>query len=116
MAPVSAGGESQTTATSAATAGFFRALGIQPARGRAIEPPDERAGAPPVVVVSHTFAVARLGGDASALGRSILIDGRAHTVVGVLSAGVKTLGGRLSDLWPALQLETPQRRGPFGLY
>ena len=68
------------------TSGVFRALGVTVAQGRAIEPSDERPGAPAVAVVS-----ARLGSQAR-VGATITLDGVPHTVVGVLPPGVTTLG------------------------
>jgi predicted permease len=91
------------------TAGVFRALDVQAAKGRVIEPSDERLGAPPVAVVSARFA-AQAG-----LGASITLDGIPHTIVGILPPGVTRLGRLSGDIWPALQLEPPTRRGPFFL-
>jgi predicted permease len=114
-APVSVGGETQTMTVTPVTSGFLRALGVRPAEGRAIEPPDDALGAPFVVVVSDGFA-RRYYGATNAIGQSITIDGRAHTVIGVLPRGYDHLAGIRSDLWPSLQLAPPTRRGPFGLF
>ncbi len=62
---------------------FFRGLGVPPAAGRLIFPDDDKAGAPPVAVVSYGFSQRRLGGAASAAGESILINNIPFTVVGV---------------------------------
>ena len=113
---VSYGREAERMPTGFVTSGFFKVLDVRPARGRALEARDDAVGAPPVAVVSHRFATEALGGDASAVGRSIAIDGVAHTVVGVLPAGVNELAGVHAQIWPALQLEPPTRRGPFGMY
>lgn len=113
--PVAAGGDPQTLTVTPVTSGFMRTLGVRPAIGRAIEPADDPVGAPPVLVVSDGFARRALGG-AAAVGKSVMIDGRAHTVIGVLPPGVNRLAGIRSDLWPVLQLAPPTRRGPFGLF
>ncbi|HEY7460781.1 MAG TPA: ABC transporter permease [Gemmatimonadota bacterium] len=99
-----------------ATAGFFRALGVSPVRGRTLAPPDEEPGAPPVAVVSYAFAVQAFGDAAAAVGRSVTIDGVSHTVVGVLPRGTDRLAAARAAVWPVLQLEPPKRRGPFTLY
>ena len=112
--PVAAGGDPQTLTVTPVTSGFMRALGVRPMIGRAIEPADDPVGAPPVVVVSDAFARRTLGGTA-VVGKSMMIDGRAHTVIGILPPGVRRLAGIRSDLWPVLQLAPPTRRGPFGL-
>jgi predicted permease len=112
--PVAPGGDPQTLTVTPVTSGFMRALGVRPMIGRAIEPADDLLGAPPVVVVSDAFARGTLGGTA-VVGKSMMIDGRAYTVIGILPPGVRGLAGIRSDLWPVLQLAPPTRRGPFGL-
>ncbi|MGQ0714169.1 MAG: ADOP family duplicated permease [Gemmatimonadaceae bacterium] len=96
------------------TAGFFRVLGIRPAAGRLIEPRDEPVGADRVAVVSHAVATRTFGGAQAAVGQTIRIDGITHTVVGVLPE-VRELLATRADVWPALQLAAPERRGPFGM-
>jgi macrolide transport system ATP-binding/permease protein len=64
--------------------GYFRGLAVTPAAGRLIVTEDDRAGAPPVTVVSFAFSNRRLGGPASAVGQSILIDNVPFTVAGVV--------------------------------
>jgi predicted permease len=97
------------------TSGFFQALEVSPVAGRLIAPPDEALGEPPVVVVSHPLAERRLGGAVQAIGRSLLLNGVSHTVIGVLPRGIDELGGGRAAAWPVLQLQPPERRGPFWL-
>ena len=73
------------------TYNFFDALGVRPVLGRTFGESDDRAGAAPVAIVTHEFANRELGGTASALGRSLTLDGRAFTVVGVLPAHFRYL-------------------------
>ncbi len=115
-APVSAGDEPKNLTIGRATSGIFRVLGVRTAYGRALEPRDDIVGAPEVAVVTHVFADEKLGGDAAAVGRTVTVDGVAHTVVGVLPADVLQLAGMPVPVWTALQLETPKRRGPFGMF
>ncbi|HXH63577.1 MAG TPA: ABC transporter permease, partial [Gemmatimonadales bacterium] len=91
--PVSAGSDPQTIPVAWVTSGFARALGIEPALGRGIEPTDDGLTAPPVAVVTDAFARREFGSGVGALGRSVLIDGRAHTVVGIWSRGIDDLAG-----------------------
>ena len=63
--------------------GFFQGLRVSPAAGRAIEPGDDRPGAPPVVVFSHGYAERRFGGAAKAVGQPILVNNLPFTVAGV---------------------------------
>jgi putative ABC transport system permease protein len=112
-AALSGAGAPQHVAIGRVGAGFFQALGLQAEAGRLLQPGDETPGAPAVVVVSHTLAERSLGG-AAAVGKSITLDGVSHTVVGVLPAKRDELAGMTAVAWPALQLATPSRRGPFG--
>jgi macrolide transport system ATP-binding/permease protein len=66
---------------------FFSGLGVPPAAGRLTIPDDDRAGAPPVAVVSYALAQRRFGGAAKAPGQSILIDNALFTVTGVAPPG-----------------------------
>jgi putative ABC transport system permease protein len=68
---------------SIATANFFSTLGVQPILGRAFRP-DEEQGAHDVVILSHGLWQQRFGENPGVLGTSVSIDGRPHTVVGVL--------------------------------
>ena len=77
--------------------GYFAALGLRPAAGRLLGPADDQAlGAHPVAVLSYDFWQSRLGGDAEAVGRTLVVNGQALTVVGVAPRGFAgtTLGAR----------------------
>lgn len=76
------------------TEGFFDVMRMPPFAGRLLEQPDFAPGAPPVVVVTHSFFHARLGGDPTAGGRTTLLDGNPHLVVGVLPPDFPFLQGR----------------------
>ncbi len=98
-----------------ASAGYFAAVGVPVARGRAVQKSDEDPAAPEVVVLTDALAV-RLFDDADrAIGRNLTLDGVPHTVVGVLPPGRNELGGWRAGAWPALKLAAPVRRGPFWL-
>ena len=68
------------------TAALFDVLGVRPAIGRAFEPNEDRPGAAPAVVISHALFES-LGGQPSLVGRDVELDGRSHTVVGVMPQG-----------------------------
>jgi putative ABC transport system permease protein len=65
---------------------FFDLLGVQPALGRPFTADEDKAQAK-VVVLSYGLWQSRFGGDPSLLGRSILMDGEATMVVGVMPQG-----------------------------
>ena len=114
-AALAGAGEPQAVLVGRVTAGFFETLGVTAAVGRVVAAGEDVVGAPPVVVVTHRFAQERLGGPAAALTRTITLDGVAHTVIGVLPPGRNDLAALPAMVWTALQLETPTRRGPFGM-
>lgn len=70
---------------------FFDVVGHRPALGRGFALAEHRIGADPVAVVTDAFWRARLGGDPTAIGRTIGTGGREAVVVGVLPRGFRGL-------------------------
>ena len=64
--------------------GYFRMLGVPPALGREFSADEERAGGADVLVLSDGFWRSHFGGDRAVLGRTLPIDGRPHTIIGVM--------------------------------
>lgn len=62
--------------------GFFKGLGVIPARGRLIIPDDDRQGAATVAVISHAFAQKHFA-ESNPVGQPVLINNLPFTVVGV---------------------------------
>jgi predicted permease len=83
------------------TGNYFRLLGIQPVRGRFLEPSDDvKTGASPIAVISYGCWQQRFGGDPSVVGRSIRINGHPFTVVGITPPGFRgTERWYPSDMW-----------------
>src|SRR5215208_4529386 len=70
------------------TGNYFPVLGVDAALGRVLTPEDDlRPGAHPVAVMSHECWRRRFGADAAVLGKSLIVNGRSYTVVGVLPQG-----------------------------
>jgi putative ABC transport system permease protein len=65
---------------------LFRVLGAAAAHGRTFDPADEADGAAPVALLSWAVWQDRFGG-ADVVGRSVAINGVAHTIIGVMPAG-----------------------------
>lgn len=63
---------------------YLHTLGGRPALGRTLDPSDDQAGAPAVVVVSQHFWATELGADPSVVGAALWLNGAPATVVGVL--------------------------------
>src|SRR5213080_1188913 len=64
------------------TSNYFDVLGLHPIRGRNFLPNEGEAA--DVAMVTENFWRKRMGGDPNVIGRSITLDGVAHTIVGVL--------------------------------
>jgi len=69
------------------SANFFEVLGVGPAVGRGFTPEEEVEGQGDVAVISDGLWERRFGRDPATLGSTVLIDGRPHTVVGVMAPG-----------------------------
>src|SRR5271154_6699551 len=63
---------------------FLSALGVRPFLGRDFNAPEENAGTEPVLLLSYELWQSHLGGDPDAVGKTITLDGRSFTIVGVL--------------------------------
>ena len=78
---------------------FFGTFGVHPEAGRGIDRVEAASGAP-VVVVSHALWTSRFASDPAIVGRTITIDGKPHTVIGVMPTGRGY--PRDADLWRPL--------------
>jgi putative ABC transport system permease protein len=68
------------------TGSFFDVLGLSAERGRLFRQDESEPGsAQPVVVITHAFWQRRFGGDPSAIGATLILNGTPLTVVGVLA-------------------------------
>jgi predicted permease len=79
-------GEPERLRAAGASGTFFTTLGVQAAIGRTLVPSDDGPGAVPVAVLTDGLARRLFGDPSAALGRGMTIEGRVHTVVGVLPA------------------------------
>ena len=69
------------------SAPYFDIFGVRAALGRTFVAGEDQAGRDHVAVLSHVLWQTQFGGDAAIIGRSILLNGEPHTVVGVLPKG-----------------------------
>lgn len=85
-----------------ATPGFFRVLRITPMLGRLFEDADLNRGSNGVVLISHAFWRRALQGDGAVIGRTLSLDGRMFTVVGVLPADAYVPDFPSVEVWKPL--------------
>ena len=74
------GAPERTSATNV-TPGFLTRLGVAPVLGRSFDFSDVGQ---PVAIVSHAFWRGKLAAEPGAIGRTVVLGGRAHTIVGIL--------------------------------
>jgi putative ABC transport system permease protein len=83
---VSGAGEPEEVRALTASRGLFTTLGVPPQIGRWFSAEEDTPGAPNAVLLGGGYWQRTYGGDASVIGRSILINGRPHQIVGVMPA------------------------------
>jgi putative ABC transport system permease protein len=66
------------------SANFFDVLAVIPAAGRLFSAAEEQPGADQVAIVSYGLWQRRFGGDPQLLGKTISLNGRAYTIVGIM--------------------------------
>src|SRR3989442_1138460 len=102
---------------------YLQLLGMRPALGRLVTPADDSPGSARVAVLDNGFFQSRFGSDRSVLGRTLVLDGQAYTVVGVLAPDVR-VSYRAGDPKPDVVLpvglvaeDAPyNRRGQAGVF
>jgi putative ABC transport system permease protein len=98
-------GEPERIIGSTVTANFFRALGVKLIHGRAFLPEEERSGPAQVAIISRESWQRRFGGDPQIIGKTITLDGRNHTIVGVAPEATRVLQD--AEIWTPLTFDHP---------
>jgi predicted permease len=99
---ISGNGWSETTWGELVTGEYFQTLGVTAARGRLLQPFDDRTEAPAVAVISYALWQRAFAGSPDVIGRSIKVSGQIFDIVGVASRDFPGLfnGGLLpSGVW-----------------
>jgi predicted permease len=111
-------GEPERVDVTYATANLFSTLGVTPVLGRALRDAEDKAGSEPVALISHRLWQSHFGGTPSTVGRTVALDGKPCTIIGVLPASFPLMAG--ADLWlSAGQMGADELTGrvrhPFGV-
>ncbi|MDX2060590.1 MAG: ADOP family duplicated permease [Gemmatimonadales bacterium] len=96
--------------------GLLGGLGARALLGRTFQAEDSAAAAPLTAIVAHQTWQRRFGGAADIVGRSIRVDGKVATVVGVLRPGfdlVSLDGGARAEIWLPLRDDVTEGGGDF---
>ncbi|MBN1509534.1 MAG: ABC transporter permease [Sedimentisphaerales bacterium] len=87
--------------SSTASASLPEVLRVRPVKGRWFTPDEERPGSPNLVVLSHRIWQRDFLGDENVVGRTVNMDGRPATVIGIMPEGFHFPFNE--DLWTNLQ-------------
>lgn len=87
-----------------ASARYFDIFGVKPALGRAFLPDEDRLGNDRIVLLTHVLWERRFGSDPEILGRDILLNGEAYTVIGVLEKD-SPFDRAAAQIWKPLAFE-----------
>lgn len=66
------------------TDGMLPLLGIPPMLGRVFSKADDTKGAPDTVVLTYGYWRRKWGGDPNVIGKTIIVDGKQHQIIGVM--------------------------------
>src|SRR2546422_954621 len=82
-------GEPERIRSAIVSPAFFSVFGIKPIRGRVFLSGEDERGKDLVAVISESLWQRRFGSDPSIVGRSLNLDDKSFTVVGVIARGVQ---------------------------
>ena len=103
---ISGGGDPEQASGSRISPALMRVLGLAPVAGRAFTDDEERPGAAPVAMISEGLWRRRFGADRSIVGRAVILNGAATTVVGVAPSALNLLTG--GDVFAPLVIDPPK--------
>jgi putative ABC transport system permease protein len=92
-------GEPKNVFATQVTANFFRTLGVKLAWGRDFVDGEDAADGPHEVILTNAFWQSDFGADPGVIGRTIRLDGKAVTIVGVLSRDFRFAPSQAFPLW-----------------
>jgi len=106
-------GEPMQASVARVTPSFFTVFGVQPEVGRVFTEDEGRPEGKLVVMLSDALWRSRFHGDPSVVGKAVMLDSKAHTVVGVLPADARFPFMEPADVWTPRYFEyslmSPQR-------
>ena len=106
------GEEPQAVPQELVSADYFDVLGISPLTGRLFQRGDDKSGTDDNIVIRESLWRTRFGGDPAIVGRSIIVNARPRTVIGVVPNALAV--GRV-QMWSPLVL-SPELRALRGIH
>jgi predicted permease len=89
---LSGAGEAEQIDALLVSSDYFRQLGVTPVIGRDFAPGEDLVAATPLVMITAGFWKRKFGSAPDILGKSLTLDGRAYTIIGVTPASFDLLG------------------------
>jgi putative ABC transport system permease protein len=108
-AAVTGNGEPEQIKLGFTTANFLSLLGTPAAKGRLFTAEDESERSGPAIIITDGLWRRKFGGDENIIGRSLIIDGRALTIVGVMPATFRLIFPEDASVPPDVQAWVPFR-------
>lgn len=109
LTSISGGSEPVRVDIAVVSRDFFRALGVEPFRGRAFAPDEQRLHGAPAMIVSYSYWQRYLGGAADLSKFHLAMEGGVYPVVGVMPTGFDFPPGVAAWIPRELDSETPSR-------
>jgi putative ABC transport system permease protein len=109
LSSVSGGSEPVRLDIAAVSRDFFKVLGVEPVRGRAFAPDEQRLHGAPAVIVSHNYWQSYLGGAPNLSRFHLSMEGGVYQVVGVMPQGFEFPAGVAAWIPRELDSEIPDR-------
>jgi putative ABC transport system permease protein len=109
LTSISGGSEPVRVDIAVVSRDFFRTLGVEPFRGRAFAPDEQRLHGAPAMIVSYGYWQRYLGGAADLSEFHLAMEGGVYPVVGVMPAGFDFPPGVAAWIPRELDPETPSR-------
>ncbi|MGA9144089.1 MAG: ABC transporter permease [Candidatus Acidiferrales bacterium] len=97
-------GDPKNIAAVQVTTNFLSTLGVKPMLGRDFVDGEDPADGPHVVILTYGFWRSEFGGDRGIVGRTIRLDNKPATVIGVLPREFQFAPAREAPLWVPLHL------------
>jgi putative ABC transport system permease protein len=102
---ITGNGEPERLNASAVTGNYFQTFGVMPVLGRSFTLENEKIGNDQVAVLSHDLWQRRFGGDPGIINKTVVLNGKATQVLGVMGRDV-SLPPQAAELWVPLNFDS----------
>jgi len=100
-------GEAKRVFVSGASASIFPAWGLDVALGRTFQPAEDAPGGAPILLLAHGFWAREFGADPQIVGKTLTLEGRAVSVIGIVSPSIEIGTFSEIEVWIPLAQSNP---------